>query len=229
MIKLLLPFVASALLATTFCVSSQELVANQEAELTIENDVIEQENQASPIQTEQSLWQQTMASPSLDSLSVYLARFPNGQYSDQAKSSFKVLEDKLRSREKEDKQLDAYRKRQTSSGIVLELDSKFSDIKPYVRSMVNSCGYTLVKPHRFAKRVYPTLVIGGKMFNSVSYSEHTVTLDLALVLKTTTREIAERQKMRSYRTSSVDAHQALVAGFEDIGAQMKSSGFCIVD
>ncbi|MBL4673225.1 MAG: hypothetical protein JKX81_13290 [Arenicella sp.] len=234
MIKLLLPLVSSALMLMTFCANSQGLAANQNTSEAAVVEVIEQAKAAvpvapEPIETDRSLWNQANANPTLDALSVYLAKFPNGEFAGQARLMFQDLEDKARAREKIDKQLEAYRKRQNPGGIVLELDGKFTDIKPYFRSMVNSCGYTLVQPHRFAKRVYPTLEIKGQMFNGVSDSEHAVTLDLALLLKTTTREIKARQKMSSYRTSKVDTHQALIAAFEDIGAQMKSAGFCIVD
>jgi hypothetical protein len=244
MIKLLLPLVVSALLITTFCASSQGLAADQSksdvavgqaiepAKDVVAIDAAAKEAAArelSPIESDRSLWNQTDANPTVDALEVYLTKFPNGEFADQARLMLQAAQEKVRAREKRDKQLESYRKRQKPGGIVLELDSKFTDIRPYFRSMINSCGYTLVQPHRFAKRVYPTLAIKGQMFNGLSDSEHTVTLDLALVLKTKTREIQARQKMSSYRTSGVDAHQALIAAFEDIGAQMKSGGFCIVD
>ena len=79
---------------------------------------------------------------------------------------------------------------------------------------------------RFAKRVYPTLVIDGHLFKGSSNGEHSVTLDLSLILKSNTREIIEREKMRSYRASEIDIHSALVAAFEDVGAQMESNGYC---
>ena len=176
--------------------------------------------------TDESLWQQTNAKPSLESFSEYLAAFPNGKYSSEAKSKFQALQEKQRARAKEDKALDAYRKSRIVNGLVLELDSTFAELKPYVRSMLNSCGYTLAMPHRFAKRVYPTLAVKGQFYNGKSDVEQTVKLDLSLVLKTKNRQIKARQKMRSYRTSEVDSHQAFIAAFEDIGAQMKSSGFC---
>jgi hypothetical protein len=239
MIKLLLPFVGSVLLLMTFCANSQGLAANQDTSDAAAGEVIKAVTGADPIdaaakdalniESDRSLWSQTDANPTVGALSGYLSKFPNGEFADQARLMLQAAQDKIRAREKKDKQLDAYRKRQKPGGIVLELDSKFTDIRPYFRSMVISCGYTLVQPHRFAKRVYPTLAIKGKMFNGVSDSEHAVTLDLALVLKTKTREIQARQKMSSYRTSSVDTHQALIAAFEDIGAQMKTGGFCIVD
>lgn len=128
---------------------------------------------------------------------------------------------------KEDKALEAYRKRQVSGGLILELDNQLSNVRPYIRSMVNSCGYVLVSPHRFAKRVYPTMVVDGRTFSGLSEGEHSVTLDLSLVLKSKAREIKARKKMRSYKTSQVDAHRALIASFDDVGAQMKSNGFCI--
>jgi hypothetical protein len=244
MMKLLLPFVGSALLLMTFCANSQGLAANQGGPEAGVGEIMEPANDAEPVDTltknvlttepaavesDRSLWSQTEANSTVNALSVYLRKFPNGEFADQAKLMLKAAEDKVRSREEKEKQLEAYRKRQKPGGIVLELDSKFTDIRPYFRSMLNSCGYTLVQPHRFAKRVHPTLAIKGQMFNGVSDSEHAVTLDLALVLKTKTREIQARQKMSSYRTSRVDTHQALIAAFEDIGAQMKSGGFCIVD
>ena len=128
---------------------------------------------------------------------------------------------------KEDKEMEAYRKRQVAGGLILELDSRLAEVRPYVRSMLNSCGYVLVSEHRFAKRVYPTLVVDGQMFNGLSDGEHSVTLDLSLVLKSKTREIKERGKMRSYRTSELNTHRALFAAFEDVGAQMKSNGYCV--
>jgi hypothetical protein len=229
MIKLFLPLACSALFLTTLCANSQELVANEEKTEAVASEVIEPAEAAVPIDTDQSLWNQINDNPTFEGLSLYLARFPNGEFSQQAIPMMKALEDKALAREKENKLLEAYRKRQIVGGIVLELDGKFTDIQPYIRSMINSCGYTLVKPHRLAKRVYPALVIGGQVYNGVSTSEHAVTLDLALVLKSTSREIKARQKMRSYRTSTVDTHQALIAAFEDVGAQMKSAGFCTID
>jgi hypothetical protein len=229
MIKLFLSLVFSALVLMSLCANSQELVENEDTSEAVVNEVIEVAKEAAIVETDQSLWNQTNANPTIETLSVYLAKFPNGEFSKHVMPMLQVLEDKAQAREKKNKQLEAYRKRQIVGGIVLELDGKFNDIKPYIRSMINSCGYTLVKPHRFAKRVYPTLVIGGQMYNGAYPSEHAVTLDLALVLKSTSREIQARQKMRSYRTSKVDTHQALIAAFEDIGAQMKSAGFCIVD
>jgi len=239
MIKLLLPLIGSALLSITFSANSQGLAANQGKSETAVGEQIQpatgavatesEQIESAQIDSDRSLWSQTDANPTINTLSVYLTKFPNGEFADQARLMLQVAQDKVRAREKRDKELEAYRKQKKPGGIVLELDSKFTDIRPYFRSMVNSCGYTLVRPHRFAKRVYPTLAIKGKMFNGASDSEHAVTLDLALILKTTTREIKARQKMSSYRTSSVDTHQALVAAFEDIGAQMKSGGFCIVD
>lgn len=139
----------------------------------------------------------------------------------------KSLRTLIQAQSKEDKALEAYRKRKITNGLILELDTQFSDIRPYVRSMINSCGYVLVSPHRFAKRVYPTIAIDGRMFSGLSEGEHSVTLDLSLVLKSKIREIKAREKMRSYKTSQVDAHRALIAAFDDIGAQMASKGFCV--
>ena len=65
------------------------------------------------------------------------------------------------------------------------------------------------------------------MFNGRSDLEHSVTLNLSVVLKTKNRQIKARERMLSYRTSELSAHKALQAAFEDIGAQMKSGGFCI--
>lgn len=239
MIKLHLPLLVSAMLAMTLSAYAQDGSVGDEALTTVDNAVSEalnanadiemsdELNKESPAQTEDSLWQETNANLNLESLSNYLAKFPNGKYSDDAQSKFQTLKQKARARAKEDKELDAYRKQRTAGGLVLELDSQFNDVKPYIRSMLNSCGYVLVQTHRFAKRVYPTLEIGGRMFNGQSDGEHSITLDLSLVLKTNTREIKAREKMRSYRTSNVNAHQALITGFEDIGAQMKSNGFCL--
>lgn len=224
--KLLLPVVGIAMLTMTLCVYSQESPVSDEKTMVLKNEISEELSEAAPSQTDESLWEQTKVNLNLENLSVYLATFPNGKYASDARSKFQVLEEKASARVKADKQLEAYRKRKITGGLVLELDSKFTDVKPYVRSMLNSCGYKLVESHRFAKRVYPTLVIDGRMFNSKSDAEHAVTLDLALVLKTQTRKIKAREKMRSYRTSEVDAHQALLAAFEDVGAQMKSTGFC---
>lgn len=232
MIKFLLPLVGSVLFLMTFCANSQELAANQGESEPVVGEHIQPATDAEatePIESDRSLWSQTDANPTIDALSLYLTKFPNGEFADQARLMLQALQDKVRAREKRDKELEAYRKQKKIGGIVLELDSKFTEIRPYFRSMINSCGYTLVQPHRFAQRVYPTLAVKGQMFNGVSDLEHAVTLDLALILKTTTREIKARQKMSSYRTSSVDTHQALIAAFEDIGAQMKSGGFCIVD
>jgi len=178
------------------------------------------------VQTEDSLWEKTQANLNAESLSVFLAAFPDGKYSDDAESRLEIFEQKARARAKRDKELEAYRKRRIAGGLVLEIDSKFTEVKPYFRSMLNSCGYTLVKPHRFAKRVYPTLDVKGQMFNSKSEDEHLVTLYLTLVLISKTREIKVREKMTSYRASKIDTHQALIAGFEDIGAQMKLKGYC---
>ncbi len=239
MIKLHLPLLVSAMLTMTFCVHAQDHVllddtltaldsaANEKSNANGETQISNELKESTVAPTEDSLWQDATANPSLESLSVYLAAFPNGKYSDDAKSKFQALENKARARAQQDKELEAYRKRRTVGGLVLELDSKFHDVKPYIRSTLNSCGYVLVQPHRFAKRVYPTLTFGGRMFNGQSDGEHTVTLDLLLALKTHTREIKAREKMRSYRASNVDTHQALLAAFEDVGAQMASSGFCV--
>jgi len=254
--KLLLPFMSGFLLISALNAYSQGLDSESEkleeigAEISQDisqsgnNELEEAANQdmekasseekassgevqiAEPVQTDDSLWQETQANLNLVSLSEYLAAFPNGKHSDEARATFRALEEKVLAQAKEDKALDAYRKRRIANGLVLELGGALDGVKPYVRSMLNSCGYTLAKSHRFAKRVYPTLVIRGKTYTGKSDAEHTVTLDLSVTLKTTTREIKAREKMRSYRTSPVDTHQALIAAFEDVGAQMESGGFC---
>ncbi len=254
--KLLLPFMSGFLLMSALNAHSQDLdseseklekigaeisqdigqsgrdeleeAANQEMEQNSDREMAQDEEvqTTEPVQTDDSLWQETQANVNLVSLSEYLAAYPNGKYSDEARATFRALEEKALARAKEDKALDTYRKGRIANGLVLELAGALDEVKPYVRSMLNSCGYALAKPHRFAKRVYPTLVIRGKTYTGKSDLEHTVTLDLSVTLKTTTREIKEREKMRSYRTSPVDTHQALIAAFEDVGAQMESGGFC---
>ena len=228
MIKLHLTLLVSAMLAVTLCAHAQDRTVDDETLNALDKAVSEEFKEEPRIQTEDSLWQDTNANLNIQSLSAYLAKFPNGKYSDDAQSKLQILEKKAQARAKEDKELDAYRKQRTAGGLVLELSRKFTDVKPYIRSMLNSCGYVLVQPHRFAKRVYPTLEVEGRMFSGQSDGEHSVTLDLSLVLTTNTREIKAREKMRSYRTSNVDAHLALIAGFEDVGAQMKLNGFCAI-
>jgi len=233
--KLLLSLAACAILASSLNTHAQDLsvdekelkAADTEVSQEMKDEVSEEVTEQTPeIETDESLWGKTKANINLNSLSVYLAAYPNGKYSGEAQSKFDDLQERARVRAKEDKALEAYRKRGVASGLVLELNSTFNDVKPYIRSMLNSCGYKLVEPHRFAKRVYPTLAIRGQMFNGKSDSEHAVTLDLSLVLKTKNREIKARKKMSSYRTSPIGTHQAHIAAFEDIGAQMKTGGFC---
>ncbi len=174
-----------------------------------------------------ALWERTKARPNLANLGKYLEQFPNGDYASEARERFDRLELKARKQAADDKALEAYRKTKIDNGLVLELDSRFDELKPYIRSMLNSCGYQTVEKDRFAKKVYPTIAIDGSMFNGRSDLEHSVTLNLSIVLKTKNRQIQARERMLSYRTSEVSAHKALQAAFEDIGAQMKSGGFCI--
>ena len=174
-----------------------------------------------------ALWERTKARPNLVNLGKYLEQFPNGDYASEARERFDRLEIQARKQAADDKALDAYRKTKIDNGLVLELDARFDELRPYVRSMLNSCGYQTVEKDRFAKKVYPTISIDGSMFNGRSDLEHSVTLNLSVVLKTKNRQIKARERMLSYRTSELSAHKALQAAFEDIGAQMKSGGFCI--
>ncbi len=190
------------------------------------------QNQAEVMQVEVgnpdlALWEQTKARPNLTNLGKYLEKFPNGIYAAEAREKFDLLETKARKQAADDKALEAYRKTKIENGVVLELNSRFDELKPYIRSMLNSCGYQTVTKERFAKKVYPTIAIDGSMFNGRSDLEHSVTLNLSVVLKTKNRQIKARERMLSYRTSEVSAHKALQAAFEDIGAQMNSGGFCI--
>jgi len=172
------------------------------------------------------LWEYTKTRPTISNIEKYLQQFPYGKFADDARVNLEKLEAKARERVAEDKALDAYRKKRKKNGLVLELASNFDEFKPYIRSMLNSCGYQLIEKHRFAKRVYPTINISGSQFSGQSDHEYSVTLNLSIVLTSKTREIQAREKMLSYRTSKVDIHNALHAAFEDIGAQMKNSGFC---
>jgi len=228
--KFLIILASGVVLSMAPTARSQELSDDRELNL-IDKAISEQRTDTTAIRAdgfskEESLWKHAEATRSIENLSAYLNEFPDGKYSSEARSKIQTLKIVARVNA-DDKELDAYRKRRLVNGLILELDNTFEGVKPYVRSMLNSCGYRLVQPHRFAKRVYPTLVIGGQMFTREFDSEYSVKLDLSLVLKTNTREIKARQKMRSYRTSEIDAHRAIAAGFEDVGAQMKSGGFCL--
>lgn len=232
MIKLLLSLVGGVMLTVALCANSQEPADDEELKL-IDKAISEQsidvaQHKPDEVSREEALWEAGKTDQTIEGLRVYLEEFPSGAHSKEARSKIQTLEIVARVRADDDKELDAYRKRRNANGLLLELAAPLNDVRPYVRSMLNSCGYQLVEPHRFAKRVYPTLVLDGQMFTSKSDSEYVVTLDLSLILKTKTREIKARQKMRSYRTSEIDTHKALVAGFEDVGAQMKSDGFCIL-
>jgi len=236
MMKLCLSLVGCAMLIMAIDAYSQESTLDSEILKTADADTTEELKETlvdemtakhELLQTEDSLWEKTQANLNAESLSVFLAAFPDGKYSDDAELRLEVFEQKTRARAKQDNELAAYRKHRIAGGLVLEIDSKFADVKPYFRSMLNSCGYTLVEPHRFAKRVYPTLDVKGQMFNSKSDDEYLVTLYLTLVLISKTREIKAREKITSYRASKIDTHQALIAGFEDVGAQMKSKGYCL--
>ena len=240
MIKLHLLLLVSATLVMSLCAHAQDRTLEDEAQSTVVDKLVSEEPSADaneesngelievpPPPTEDSLWQDAKANMSIESMNAYLAKFPNGKYTSDAESKLKALKKIARARAKDDKELEAYRKQKTVNGLLLELDGEFGEVKPYIRSMLNSCGYALVQPHRFAKRVYPALEIGGRIFNGQSNEEYSVTLDLSLTLKSNTREIKAREKMRSYRESNVDTHQALIAGFEDVGSQMASKGFCV--
>ena len=147
------------------------------------------------------LWQYTKSRPTISNLAKYLEQFPEGEFVEEAQKKLDTLQTRAQEKAAESKALDAYRKKKSPNGLVLELDPRFNDVKPYVRSMLNSCGYQLVKPHRFAKRVYPSMSINGALFNGRSDSEHSVTLNLSVVLKSKNREIQAREKMLSYRSS----------------------------
>ena len=236
MMKQFIPLFACAGLTMAFSAYADEPTLDSQFEkapsATISNEQPKTvtsavESEATIELTEDALWQQTITNPDIAKLNAFLEVHPNGQYSAEAKSRVQALERKAAARAKRDKELEAYRKGRIAGGLVLDLDSKFTDVKPYFRSMLNSCGYTLVEPHRFAKRVYPTLDIDGQMFNRKSEGEHFVTLYLTMALKSKTREVKVREKLTSYRSSTVDEHKAFITAFEDIGAQMKASGFCI--
>lgn len=227
--RFVLILVNSFLLCVLSNVNAQETLSTEELQLidkAIGVDIGKQEDQGGVSQSrEMLLWNQLERDETVENLSAYLNEFPEGKYVNEVNSKLEALKIVARV-QAEDKELEAYRKRRINNGLILELDSALKDVRPYVRSMINTCGYTVVDSHRFAKRVYPTLVVGGKLYKSRQDAEYVVMLDLSLVLKSHTREIKKRQKMRSYRTSEIDSHKALFAAFEDVGAQMKSADYC---
>jgi len=211
-------------LVTTSQLYAQELEST-EIEASPELTIVTNSGK-DPKKMDLALWEYTTARPTLANFEEYLEQFPDGEFAQEAREKSKKLRLNANKLAAQNKALDDYRKKRVRNGLVLELAPRFSDVQPYIRSMLNSCGYQLVEPHRFAKRVYPTINISGALFNGRSDLEHSVTLNLSLVLTNKNREVKAREKMLSYRTSSIDAHSALNSAFEDIGAQMKSSGFC---
>jgi len=208
---------------------STQLAAQTEGEAADEviESIVKDTVEAKAENPDLALWEKTKARPTIVNLGKYLEEFPNGEFASEARERVGRLEAKARKQAVEDKALEAYRKNKLANGLVLELGGRFEELKPYVRSMLNSCGYQTVAKDRFAKKVYPTISIDGSLFNGRSDLEHSVTLNLSVVLKTKNRQIKARERMLSYRTSEASAHKALQAAFEDIGAQMKSGGFCI--